>query len=250
MKSTSPIATIVLLFILNCLSNCVSAQCLVSLDHTPIIVNDLKAAEQRFQDLGFVIKPGYLHENGILNSHIKFQNHTSIELMSITEAKDAIARSYLPFLEAGEGGSFLSLRIDSIQPVLERLETANIEFEFLDGKSFQYIVFDEPGLNHIFLIAYKRDFLQQKKYLQHAMNTSGLDEVSLEGSKITSRLFEALGCSTVHREEIHHRFQLQNGFVNIHKAPTGRLYRVVGIALENAARDRKTEVVHGLSISY
>jgi hypothetical protein len=238
-----------LILFLGGLATFANGQCQIRLDHTPIVVEDLKAAAATFRKLGFVIKPGYLHKNGLLNSHIKFRNQTSIELTSITEAKDAIARSYLPFLADGEGGSFLSLRVDSIPLITARLASTQIPFEVLGGKAFDYVIFKEAGLDHIFFIHYKRHFVDKDSLYQHLPETVGINEVTLEGNEMTVKLLQSLGCLFEGKSDNMHRFRVENGAINIRVAPEKTLFRVTGIALESNAAPLHSQKIHGMLIS-
>ena len=46
------------------------------IDHAIIAVLDLEDAVATYREMGFTIKPGRLHKNGLLNSHIKFSDKT------------------------------------------------------------------------------------------------------------------------------------------------------------------------------
>jgi len=52
------------------------------LDHIPIAVRDLDRAKADFEALGFVLKPGRLHTNGLRNAHAKFADGTELELIT------------------------------------------------------------------------------------------------------------------------------------------------------------------------
>jgi len=79
------------------------------LDHVPIAVRDLPAAAADYRRLGFVLKPGRPHENGIENVHAKFPDGTEIELITAPAARDALTSRYRRHLESGDGPAFLAL---------------------------------------------------------------------------------------------------------------------------------------------
>lgn len=79
------------------------------LDHVPVAVNDLDGAADTWQRLGFALKPGRPHDNGITNRHVKFADGTEIELITAPAARDALTQSYVNFLQSGDGGAFLAL---------------------------------------------------------------------------------------------------------------------------------------------
>lgn len=80
----------------------------IGLDHIPVAVNDLDRASATFRALGFALKPGRPHTNGIRNAHVKFPDGAGIELVSAATATDALAAHYAALLRAGEGPAFLT----------------------------------------------------------------------------------------------------------------------------------------------
>jgi hypothetical protein len=82
----------------------------VHLDHVPIVVRDLQSATAQFHALGFTIKPGRPHQNGIANASIKFADGSYIELITSRNGTDSLSRQYEEFLKQGEGALYLFLR--------------------------------------------------------------------------------------------------------------------------------------------
>ena len=67
---------------------------MLGMDHIPVVVADLDKAEADFRAMGFSIKPGRPHSNGIRNAHVKFPDGTEIELITAPAAVEhAHARS-------------------------------------------------------------------------------------------------------------------------------------------------------------
>lgn len=85
------------------------APTVAGLDHVPIAVADLEAAAASYRRLGFVLKPGRPHANGIRNLHAKFADGTELELITAPAARDALTRVYRRHLEGGDGPAFLAL---------------------------------------------------------------------------------------------------------------------------------------------
>ena len=81
---------------------------IVGLDHIPLAVSDLESAAKRYRELGFTLKPGRPHDNGLRNAHIKFGDGTEIELINAREARDALTIEYLKHLAHGDGPAFVS----------------------------------------------------------------------------------------------------------------------------------------------
>ena len=79
------------------------------LDHVAIAVHDLESAAARYERLGFTLKPGTPHDNGLRNRHVKFADGTELELITASEARDALTAEYREHLAEGEGPAFLAL---------------------------------------------------------------------------------------------------------------------------------------------
>ena len=165
----------------------------IFIDHTPVVVENLRDASKQFEELGFLIKPGHEHENGINNNHIKFRDSTSIEIVEISESRDDITKSYLEHLSNGEGGTYLALRISSIDEMNKKLKKANIDHKITKLKSFTYITFpNEKGMNQIFLIYY--NFRNDSDgFTFHPNKSNGIKEVWIQGDSTTISLLDALG---------------------------------------------------------
>jgi catechol 2,3-dioxygenase-like lactoylglutathione lyase family enzyme len=94
---------------------------LLGLDHVPIAVNDLEAAASRYRALGFSLKPGRPHPNGIRNEHVKFPDGTELELITAPEARDDLTARYRRHLAAGDGPAFLAFYAPDRHTVSRRL---------------------------------------------------------------------------------------------------------------------------------
>ena len=81
------------------------------LDHVVLAVNDLEATAARFRTLGFALKPGRMHENGIRNQHVKFTDGTELELLTADLARDELTARYREHLAAGDGPAYLALMV-------------------------------------------------------------------------------------------------------------------------------------------
>jgi len=92
------------------------------LDHVPIAVRDLEAAADTYRRLGFSLKPGRPHDNGIRNQHVKFRDGTELELITAPEARDALTTTYRNHLAAGDGPAFFALYAPDASRVPKDLE--------------------------------------------------------------------------------------------------------------------------------
>ena len=171
----------------------------IRIDHVITVVTDLDSAVKAYEELGFTIKQGRFHDNGLINAHIKFKNNTSYELMSIKgEPTDEIARKYADLLKHGKGGVFLALSGIETAEMERRLNELDIEYNTLPGKNWNYITFPQnSSLAHIFFIDYHFKTNDSKEVLTHNNFTKGIETVWLEGDEKTKHLLESLGLRPV-----------------------------------------------------
>lgn len=217
----------------------------IAIDHIPVVVKNLKNAEVSFKKAGFTIKPGRLHKNGLLNSHIKFQDGTEIEIMSVKENKDKISNEYLRYLRESEGGTYLSLKIESINYFKKFFKKNNIKYSVLESKLFTYITFPHPSLKHIFLIKYKKLASDYKNYIEHRKNAQGIKSVSISGDKTTESLLKLLFEKSSF-DKTHSKFILRdNRTIILNTEKKYKNFRVLSISLNNTELQL---TLHGLEI--
>lgn len=168
----------------------------IKLDHVIIAVQDLDAAKAHFSVLGFRLKDGSLHANGLLNAHIEFADHSEIELMSLTgEAGDAIAQGYQRFLTEGEGGAYVAFSGMSATRISALLTSATTEHILTSGKFWSYITFPESsGLEHIFFVE-QHGTAQRQEYNPHPNGAAYVSAVDLQGTEALARLFLLFGAA-------------------------------------------------------
>lgn len=166
----------------------------IKIDHIIAVSNNLDSSIAHFSKLGFIVKPGRLHKNGIRNAHIKFRNGSSYEIISIEgEPKDAIARKYITLLEEKEGGVFIAISGLSTAAMINKLDSLNIEYNLIKSKAWNYITFNSTALSHLFFIEYKIKNVENPKFTSHpnAMNSFG--NICMDGNDKTLHLLKGLG---------------------------------------------------------
>jgi hypothetical protein len=94
----------------------------LGLDHIPVVVTDLDKAQADFRAMGFAIKPGRVHADGIRNAHVKFPDGTEIELITATNATDELTSEYLAKMKTGEGPVYFGLYAPDRDAVAVRLK--------------------------------------------------------------------------------------------------------------------------------
>ncbi|HJR58143.1 MAG TPA: VOC family protein [Vicinamibacterales bacterium] len=153
----------------------------VGLDHIPIAVGDLGAAAERYRALGFSLKPGRPHPNGIRNHHAKFPDGTELELITAPEARDALTTTYRRHLAAGDGPAFLAL----FAPDRSRVPRA------LD-----------PSLDYLFFGPRNASPTDRPEHFAHPNTAESLISVWLSGDDLSAEraLFSRVGATITRRE--------------------------------------------------
>jgi hypothetical protein len=112
----------------------------IYIDHVITVVNDLDSAVKLYEKEGFTVKPGKLHENGLINAHIKFKNNSSLELMSLKgKATDELSKTYHKLLQEKEGGVYIALTGIKTGKLMNLLESKGYKFEVTTNKAWNYI---------------------------------------------------------------------------------------------------------------
>lgn len=105
----------------------------LGLDHIPVVVTDLQKAQSDFRAMGFAIKPGRFHADGIRNAHIKFPDGTEIELITAPKAVDELTTEYRAKMAKGEGPVYFGLYSTDPAAVRERLNALRVRVQDDDG---------------------------------------------------------------------------------------------------------------------
>jgi hypothetical protein len=153
------------------------------LDHIPIAVNDLDRASADYRALGFALKPGRPHDNGITNQHVKFPDGTELELITAPEARDPLTATYRKHLAAGEGPAFLAL--------------------FAPGVDAASLGLNADPLQYIFMFGRNQSPTDRSEHFAHANTADSLIGVWLAGDDLSSerRLLEKIG-ARINAEEV------------------------------------------------
>ncbi len=135
-----------------------------SIDHIPIVVNDLQKIKAIFQNqLHFTIKEGKVHE-GIKNCFVKFQDGTYIELIEPIDTLQTIGKYYADFLKKRQGGTSLAISVSNAELVKKMLKEKSIPFTADSNKIWQTI---DPENSNLFFIEYTN-----KNWKENATNTT------------------------------------------------------------------------------
>lgn len=176
----------------------IDTQAIVGLDHIPTVVPDLERAQDTYRRLGFSVKPGRAHANGLRNSHVKFEDGSGIELIAPPhEATDELTRDYRERLKHGEGPAYLSLHARDKQALIAALNAAEIAFE--DGG---VLTLSDPRLKFLFFVQDNRSPTDRPEHFAHANSANAMTGVWLAldepASAALKRLLLALGAKHTH----------------------------------------------------
>ena len=171
----------------------------LTVDHVVIAVSDLEDSAADFRSLGFTIKPGRLHPNGLLNSHVKFVDGTSLELMSVAgEPTDPVAAAYAGFLQAGDGGAFAAIEADPDR-VIRVAHEVNLPAQLTRSGPFAWVIVDDsqygPGgqRSPVFFVSYLARSADADSLLVHDADVVGIGSVRLDATDALADMLVRLG---------------------------------------------------------
>ena len=172
----------------------------VGLDHVPIAVGDLDRAAADYRALGFTLKPGRPHDDGIRNQHVKFPDGTELELITAPDARDALTRTYREHLAHGDGPAFLALFARSQDLVVHALDSARERYTRSGG----FVDMDASGpLHYVFFGGRNASQTDRPEHFAHANTAQSLVSVWLAGDDLSPerRMLEAVG-ATIRDEHV------------------------------------------------
>jgi catechol 2,3-dioxygenase-like lactoylglutathione lyase family enzyme len=165
----------------------------VWIDHVVVAVDDLDVASSTFHDLGFTIREGILHPNGLRTGYIKFEDGSYLELMDVEgEPRDSLAAGYATFLDRGEGGAFLALRADPAS-VVDAATAAGLGARLSPGRAFDIVTVPAPALGAVFFLRYDRRSEDSPADVTHANGATGIAVALVEGGEDLVSVLVALG---------------------------------------------------------
>lgn len=176
-----------------------AAPAVVGLDHVIVAVGDLDAAAARYRALGFSLKPGRLHENGIRNEHVKFPDGVELELLTAPEARDELTTEYRRHLEGGDGPAFVGLFAPDRDRVAREVAAAGHPTE---RSGALLSVRDGDELDHLFFGGRNHSPTDRPEHFAHPNTAEALIGVWLASSEPAPELalLEHLGAVVERRE--------------------------------------------------
>lgn len=159
-------------------------------DHVPVAVSDLERSTADFEALGFILRPGRPHENGLHNAHVKFPDGTEIELITSPAATDALSSEYHTWLKTGDGPAYLGIYAPNYGLLVERVSPLGLTLERKGGLA----TFAEgTTLRRVFFASRQRSPTEQPRHFDHANSAFSLTSVWMAGAEAERRLLQSLG---------------------------------------------------------
>jgi len=177
-----------------------SVPCIIGLDHIPTVVSDLEDASNTYRHMGFSIKPGRPHENGLRNSHIKFKDGSGIELISPPSVSaDGLTTFYSALLQQGEGPAYLSFHARETDKLISALNVAGIKFE----NDNDLITFTDPHLKFLFFVKDNRSPTDKPEHFTHSNGAVAMTDVwlAIDAPTLTSLRKLLLSLGAIERTE-------------------------------------------------
>jgi len=166
------------------------APLMIGVEHTPIVVTDLEKAQADFRAMGFAIKPGRLHADGIRNAHVKFPNGTELELISALAPTDALTSEYYAKEQRGDGPVYFGLWAPNHPALATRIKAMGVPVQ-QDGGALTFPV-GNP-LHHLFLGSGEKAPTDRPENFAHANSALRLSGFWISGNRQERDLLEGLG---------------------------------------------------------
>jgi len=224
------------------------------LDHVTLVVRDLEAARGAVRNLGFRVKEGRLHPNGIRNAHVKTRSGASLELLTVDSTigqPDHQSREYLDFLAAGEGGAFIALGGAPVDSVAARLEPLALDYTIERGLAWDYLTFPpDSDLRHLYFIDMHTTPNDPDSVVVHMNGAIDISAVALDGAPRLASILGAVGAVRCGEDSGGVRMRLGTSDLALRQSPGPGRPRVRGIQVRAFTLGRAPTDVHGLSIGW
>ncbi len=174
-------------------------------DHIIIGSNNLDDSKNIFEEkLGFTIKDGQKHKNGISNFFIEFSDESEIEIISVKNPSDHLASQYEKFLEDDKYGFQFVLRTNELLDLKEHLTTLKFGYSNY-SKNNIYATLSKNMIDlelPIFFIQYNSE--NKNTHINHLNKSLGIKSVwfSTRNIKKTARELVDFGFDAVGNYEL------------------------------------------------
>ena len=160
------------------------------LDHIIIGSNDLSNSELFFNKaLGFSVKKGDPHKNGINNLFIEFTDSSEIEILSVDTPTDQLAKTYKTQLDNNKFGLQFAIRVNSIDQLTNNFISISSKYSTLINQN-NYSSLSKNNTSEdfpFFFIQYENNPTGNVK---HDNKTSGISSVWLSTPNIRQSIIQ------------------------------------------------------------
>lgn len=169
----------------------IPAPLVVGIDHIPVVVANLEKAEADFRRLGFSIKPGRPHVDGIRNAHVKFPDGTEIELITAPAAVDALTTEYRAKMKTGDGPVYFGLYAPDRIALVAKLRASGFPVQ---GDDNSILTFSSGSpLHPLFFGGRNKSPTDKPEYFAHANSAVRLSALWVRDDQELRKLFRGLG---------------------------------------------------------
>lgn len=171
-----------------------------NLDHVIISTVNLQETSNLFNTLGFSIKDGYKHKNGINNNFIEFANNTELEIIEVSDPKDELSSNYKNLIDENISGLQFAIRVNEIDQLKNNFEKLDYPFTKTDKNNFYSTLSSKSNNTELplFFIQYNID--NTNTLVTHKNNAKGIGSIWFETKDIKKSArqlvdlgFEAIG---------------------------------------------------------
>lgn len=166
------------------------APLVVGIDHIPVVVANLEKTEVDFRRMGFAIKPGRPHADGIHNAHVKFPDGTEIELITAPAAVDALTTEYVEKIKNSEGPIYFGLYAPDRTSLAAKLRTSG--FPAQDDNGILTFPSSSP-LHPLFFGGRNKTPTDKPEYFAHANSAVRLSALWVHDDQELRTLLRSLG---------------------------------------------------------
>jgi hypothetical protein len=187
---------------------------------------------------------GRLHSNSIENSHVKFKDKSSIEIITATSPLDDLAAWYIKYLKQFPvgAGAFVGIRIDD-ENEMDRVEKIIIElglnYKRVDFQYSDIIYFgDKVAINTLFFIRYKVEVKDRSAILKHKNTSSGLYSVWLNMAQAdkAAELLKSFGFNVEKTRDLNVDYPVEHRFFigdkPVYIVDSEREERIAGVSIK------------------
>lgn len=225
-----------LLLGLVCAVNSVLAQApfVMGVEHTPIVVADLEKAQADFRAMGFAIKPGSFHADGIRNAHVKFPNGTELELITAPAPTDALTSEYYAKEQRGDGPVYFGLWAPNHPALAIRIKAMGSPVQ--QGGGALTFPMGDP-LHHLFFGSGEKAPTDRPENFAHANSALRLAGFWVSGNRQERDLLKRLGVPFHHVKACG-----PLGAADVAEAPNGDVFFVRGAPPDGSEIGARIEV--------